>query len=286
MLARRGGRCLGIPSRRIKISCSRFLEIGVRVPESHPPEVLVLADASAIAARAAEEWLRVSAEAVRASGRFTVALAGGSTPRTLYNLLVTDPKLRNSLPWDKMLVFFGDERHVGPDHPDSNYKMAWEAMLSKAPLAPEQISRIKGEYEDTEKAAREYEQEIRKRFELNEADFPRFDLILAGMGNEGHTLSLFPGTKALHEKKRIVTRNWVGKLFTERITLTAPAANNAANVIFMVTGPDKALALKGVLEGPLEPEQLPSQMIRPSKGKLLWLVDTAAGSMLSLQTRN
>lgn len=256
------------------------------MPESFRPEVHVLAGAPAIAACAAEELLRVSLEAVRASGRFTIALAGGSTPKVLYNLLVTDPRLRNSVPWDKMLVFFGDERHVGPGHPDSNYKMAWDSMLSQAPLAPEQISRIKGEYEDTEKAAREYEEGIRERFKLNEAEFPRFDLILVGMGNEGHALSLFPGTKALHEKRRIVTRNWVGKLFTERITLTAPAANNAANVIFMVTGADKALALKGVLEGPLEPEQLPSQMIRPANGKLLWLVDTAAGSMLSLQTRN
>ena len=256
------------------------------MPESPRPEVHVLPDASAIAARAAEELLRVAADALRVSGRFTIALAGGSTPKVLYNLLVSDPRLRNSVPWDKMLVFFGDERHVGPGHPDSNYKMAWDSMLSKAPLATEQIFRIKGEYEDTEKAAREYEGEIRKRFELKAAEFPRFDLILAGMGNEGHTLSLFPGTKALHETRRIVTRNWVGKLFTERITLTAPAANNAASVIFMVTGADKALALKGVLEGPLEPEQLPSQMIRPVNGKLLWLVDTAAGSMLSLQTRN
>lgn len=249
------------------------------------PEIHVLADTSAIAAAAADELVRVARETVKRSGRFTVALAGGSTPKTLYNLLASDPGLRSAVPWDKMLVFFGDERHVGPDHPDSNYKMAWDAMLSKAPLAPEQISRIKGEYEDTEKAAREYEQEIRQHFPLKQGEFPRFDLILLGMGNEGHTLSLFPGTKALHETRRIVTRNWVGKLFTERITLTAPAANSAANVIFMIAGVDKALALKGVLEGPLEPEQLPSQMIRPVSGKLLWLVDTAAGSMLSLETR-
>lgn len=255
------------------------------MPEPAHSEVRVLADTSAIAAAAAGELVRVGQETVRRSGRFTVALAGGSTPKTLYNLMATDPGLRSGVPWDKMLVFFGDERHVGPDHPDSNYKMAWDAMLSKAPLAPEQISRIKGEYEDTEKAAREYEQEIRRRFQLNQGEFPRFDLILLGMGNEGHTLSLFPGTRALHETKRVVTRNWVGKLFTERVTLTAPAANNAANVVFMIAGLDKALALKGVLEGPLEPEQLPSQMIRPVNGKLLWLVDTAAGSMLSLQTR-
>ena len=248
-------------------------------------EILVLKEASAIAARAADALVRIASNAVTQSGTFSVALAGGSTPKTLYNLLVTDPRLRGAVPWDKMSVFFGDERHVGPDHPDSNYKMAWDSMLSKAPLKPEQISRIKGEYADTEKAALEYEQEIRRRFRLNAGEFPRFDLILVGMGNDGHALSLFPGTRALHETERIVTRNWVGKFYTERITLTAPAANHAANVIFMVAGTDKAAALKGVLEGPYEPEQLPSQMLQPVNGKLLWLVDTAAGAMLSLPTR-
>ena len=248
-------------------------------------EILVLKDASAIAARAADELVRIASNAVTQSGIFSVALAGGSTPKTLYNLLVTDPRLRSAVSWDKMSVFFGDERHVAPDHPDSNYKMAWDSMLSKAPLKPEQISRIKGEYADTEKAALEYEQEIRRRFRLNAGEFPRFDLIFVGMGNDGHALSLFPGTRALHETKRIVTRNWVGKFYTERITLTAPAANHAANVIFMVAGADKAAALKGVLEGPYEPEQLPSQLLQPVNGKLLWLVDTAAGAMLSLPTR-
>lgn len=244
-------------------------------------QVQVLPDAAAIAARAANELIRIAGDAARTTGRLTIALAGGSTPKTLYALLVSDPGLRAALPWDKMQVFFGDERHVGPDHPDSNFRMAWDAMLSKAPLKPEQISRIKGEYEDTEKAAQEYECELREFFRLKDGEFPRFDLLLLGMGNEGHTLSLFPGTKALQETKRIVTRNWVGKLFTERVTLTAPAANAAANVIFMIAGADKALALKAVLEGPYEPEQLPAQMIRPANGRLLWLVDSAAGSMLS-----
>jgi 6-phosphogluconolactonase len=140
---------------------------------------------------------------------------------------------------------------------------------------------MKGEYKDTERAAQEYEQNLRESFKISAGQLPRFDLILLGMGDEGHTASLFPGTKALHESSRSVTRNWVGKLFTERITLTAPAINNAASVIFMVTGANKALALKGVLEGPHEPEQLPAQMIEPKNGKLLWLVDTTAGGLLS-----
>lgn len=236
---------------------------------------------SEIASYAAQDVARISAESVAARGVFSIALAGGSTPKMLYALLAEHPTLRNSLPWDKMQVFFGDERHVGPGHADSNFQMATDAMLSKVPIPPQRIHRIKGEYPDTVQAAAEYEEEIRRALALKAGESPRFDLLLLGMGNEGHTLSLFPGTKALHESQRIVTRNWVGKLYTERITLTAPAANAAANIIFMVTGSDKACALKAVLEGPHEPEQLPAQLIQPVNGSLSWLVDTAAGGMLS-----
>jgi 6-phosphogluconolactonase len=243
--------------------------------------VELLANGMEIARRAADDVVRIAREAAAARGVFTIALSGGSTPKVLYALLAEHPALRNSLPWDKMKVFFGDERHVGPGHADSNFQMASDAMLSKAPLQPEQIFRIKGEYPDTVQAAAEYEATIRHEFSLKGGEFPRFDLALLGMGSEGHTLSLFPGTKALHETQRIVTSNWVGKLCTERVTLTAAAANNAANLIFMIAGADKACALKSVLEGPHEPEQLPAQMIQPSNGKLSWLVDQAAGSMLS-----
>ena len=234
-----------------------------------------------IARRAAADVVRIAGDAVAAHGAFTVALSGGSTPKVLYALLAEHPSLRNSLPWDKMKVFFGDERHVGPGHADSNFQMATDTMLSKVPLRPDQVHRIKGEYPDTAQAAAEYAEVIRREFGLQAGAFPRFDLILLGMGSEGHTLSLFPGTKALNETQRIVTSNWVGKLCADRVTLTAPAANNAANVIFMITGADKACALKSVLEGPLEPEQLPAQMIQPANGNVSWLVDEAAGSMLS-----
>ena len=244
-------------------------------------KVELFANGMEIAQRAADEAVRIANEAAAARGAFTIALSGGSTPKALYTLLAANPALRNSLPWDKMKVFFGDERHVGPGHADSNFQMASDSILSKVPLQPRQIHRIKGEYPDTAQAAVEYQATIQREFGLKAGEFPRFDLVLLGMGSEGHTLSLFPGTKALHETQRIVTRNWVGKLYTERITLTAPAANNAANIIFMIAGADKACALKAVLEGPHEPEQLPAQMIQPSNGKLLWLVDQAAGSMLS-----
>ena len=247
-------------------------------------EVRILGDAAAIARRAAEKFIDAAAAAAREKGSFSVSLAGGSTPKALYALLVGDA-LRGRLPWDKTHFFFGDERHVEPTHPDSNFRMATETMISKAPLKPEQVHRIKAENPDTEQAAREYEQDLRSHFHLADGQAPSFDLVLLGMGNEGHTLSLFPGTKALRDNGRLVMRNWIGKLYAERVTLTAPAVNNAAHVIFMVAGADKAPALKGVLEGPYEPEQLPAQLIDPKHGKLLWLVDPTAGGMLSMGIR-
>ena len=248
-------------------------------------DVRILANLEAIAKRAAQEFVQAATSAVSESGSFRVALSGGSTPKALYSLLANDAALRAQIPWDKMLVYFGDERSVGPDHADSNFRMATEAMLSKVPVKANQVFRIKGEDKDTERAALEYEQTLRTSFKIAEGQFPRFDLVLMGMGSEGHTASLFPGAKALRETRRIVVRTWVGKLYTERVTLTAPAINNAARILFMITGADKALALKGVLEGPYEPDQLPAQMIRPANGKLLWLVDTIAGGMLSIGIR-
>jgi len=248
-------------------------------------EVRILPDGAAIARRVAQKFVEAAAAAVNEKSSFSVAVAGGSTPKELYALLASDPSLRAQVPWDKMQVFFGDERHVGPDHPDSNFRMATETMISKSPLKPGQVTRIKGEYPDANQAAREYEQAIRSSFKLADGKFPRFDLVLLGMGSEGHTASLFPGTKALHEKERIAISNWVGKLLSNRITLTAPAINNAAHVIFMVTGADKAPALTAVLERVYEPDQLPAQLIQPENGTLLWLVDTAAGGLLTRAIR-
>jgi len=253
-------------------------------PATSKREIRLFPDATPLTRRAAEEFVHAATTAVAESGSFTVALAGGSTPKALYALLVDDQAFRSRIPWDKMHVFFGDERHVPPDDKDSNFRMATEAMIAKSPLKPEQVTRIKGEYPDAEKAALEYQQALRAYFKLQEGELPRFDLVLLGMGEEGHTASLFPGTKALHSTpERFVVHNWVGKLYTERITLTAPAINHANQVIFLVTRADKALALKAVLEGPYEPEQLPAQLIQPASGKLLWLVDQAAGKMLSAE---
>jgi 6-phosphogluconolactonase len=249
-------------------------------------EVVILPDAAAITRRAADEFLNSANQAVASKGSFTVALAGGSTPRSLYTMLADDSALRSKLPWNKIHFFFGDERHVPPDNSGSNFHMANEALFSKGLVHADQITRIKGEYDDAEKAALEYEQALRAYFMLKDGEYPGFDLVLLGMGDEGHTLSLFPGTQALHAPRRLVVRNWIGKLFTERVTLTAPAVNQANRVIFLVTRSDKAPALKAVLEGPYEPEQLPAQLIQPVNGKVLWLVDQAAGSMLATATRN
>ena len=247
-------------------------------------EVRILPSGAAIAACAAQIFVDAAKAAAQSNRTFSVALAGGSTPKALYALLAAEP-LRSQLPWNKLNLFFGDERHVPPDHNDSNFRMATEAMLSKAPIAPAQIHRVLAENPDAEQAAQQYEQLLRSEFQLSAGQRPRFDLVLLGMGNEGHTLSLFPGTKALHDNGRLVMHNWVGKLYTDRITMTAPVVNNAALVLFMVTGADKAPALKAVLEGPHEPEQLPSQLIAPENGKLLWLIDPAAGAMLETAIR-
>ena len=243
-------------------------------------EVRILPDAKDIAQTAAAEFLQAAREGVQKKDSFRVALAGGSTPRALYELLANNPLLQAMVPWSKIQWFFGDERHVPPDDALSNFGMASEAMLYKAPVSAKQVHRIKGEMENAAQAAEEYEKELHVSFGLEAGQLPRFDLVLLGMGPEGHTASLFPGTKALGEERRLVVSNWVGKLYTDRITLTPPVLNNAARIIFLVHGAEKAPALKAVLEGPCEPEQLPAQMIQPKKGRVLWLVDPTAACML------
>ena len=247
---------------------------------SMKPAIQIVANADALYQAAAAEFVRQAGAAVEAKGACTVALSGGSTPKGLYGLLADDPTWRGQVPWDQLHVFWGDERHVPPDHPDSNYRMAHEAMLSKVPIPPANVHRIKSEHPDARQAAEDYEQTLRAFFHLTAGQFPRFDVVFLGLGPEAHTASLFPGTKVLHETARLVVATWVGKFYTDRITMTPPVLNHAAGVIFLVSGGDKALALKAVLEGPDAPEQLPAQLIRPSHGRLLWLADRAAAGLL------
>jgi 6-phosphogluconolactonase len=243
------------------------------------PEIRVQPDPEALFKTAAAEYVRLAKAAVKGSGRFTVALAGGSTPKSLYSLLASGTV--PGVPWDKTYFFFADERHVLPDHPDSNFRMASEAMLSKAPVPADHVFRVPAEIPDPDTAALSYEQTLRQFFELQEDALPRFDLILLGMGPDGHTASLFPGTGALRDDENLVAANWVEKLKSWRITFTYPVLNHAANVIFMVTGAEKADALHEVLRGERDPETYPSQRVRPIKGHVLWLVDQAAAAKLT-----
>jgi 6-phosphogluconolactonase len=198
----------------------------------------------------------------------------------MFAILAGDDALRSRMPWGRVHFFWGDERHVPPDHPDSNYRMASEAMLSKVPVPVENIHRIRAENPDAGKAAEDYEQELRGFFKLEPGQLPAFDCVFLGMGPDGHTASLFPATKALHERKRLVVSNWVDKFQSFRITMTAPVLNNADMVIFLVSGEEKAEPLREVLEGEKQTDRFPSQLIEPTHGKLLWLVDRAAARKL------
>jgi 6-phosphogluconolactonase len=242
-------------------------------------QIRILTTPQELFSAAAEEVVLTGNDAVAQRGRFTIVLSGGSTPKSLYNLLATNA--RTSLPWDRMFFFWGDERHVPPTDPDSNYRMAEETMLSKIPVAAGNVFRIPTENPDAADAAAAYEQTLRKFFALETGGIPTFDLILLGMGPDGHTASLFPGTAALQEKSRLVMANWVDKLKASRITLTLPVLNAARCIAFLVSGTDKAAALKAVLEQDVPAEQYPSKLVQPSDGKLIWLLDRAAASQLT-----
>lgn len=243
--------------------------------------ILGFDDADAVARYAAREFVRRARVAIEASGAFRVALAGGSTPRRSYELLA-DPSLAAQVDWEATHVFFGDERAVPPDHADSNYRTAFETLLSKVKIPEAQVHRMAGERADLDAAATEYEATMAESFDLTvESGPPRFDLVMLGMGDDGHTASLFPGTAALDESRAWVVANDVPQKATRRLTLTVPVLNAAHCVMFAVEGPDKAASLAEVLEGEPDPRHFPSQLIAPGDGDLLWLVDRAAAARLT-----
>jgi len=234
-----------------------------------------------VSAAAAQEFVRCARTALAARGRFMVALAGGSTPRRSYERLGVEP-LRGQVDWNRLEFFWGDERAVPPDHRDSNYRMACEALLNGLALDPLRIHRMEGESADLDAAARDYEAELARAFGMAPSgEPPAFDLVMLGMGPDGHTASLFPHTAALRETTRWVVANPVPRLGTQRLTLTAPILNRAARVVFLVAGAEKAEALAEVLEGPADPARLPSQLIRPRPGGLVWIVDRLAAARLT-----
>ncbi len=240
------------------------------------PEAMALAAARLFAATVEK------ASASRGVAR--LAISGGSTPKAVFKLLA-DPNqpFLATVPWDKLQLFWVDERCVGPDDPESNYGVCRDLLLRKVPIPEGNVFRMEGEI-NPEEAASRYESTLRNTMKLEGAESPAFDLVMLGMGPDGHTASLFPHTEALHEMSRLAVANHVAQKDTWRITLTWPVINQAAEVVFEIEGPEKTQVLAEVLTGPRDPENLPSQLIRPANGKLLFLLDEAAAARLPAAT--
>jgi len=238
-------------------------------------DVVTLSSREAVTAATADALVTAAAACIAARGRFSLVLSGGSTPKALYELLAT-PAYAPRIDWTRVHVFWGDERCVPPDDRSSNYRMAREALLDRVPISPEAIHRMRGE-DPPEQAAAAYDADLRKFFG---AGPPRFDVVLLGMGDNGHTASLFPGLTAVRERSRWVVAEYVGEVKMWRLTLTPPVLNAAANVLFVVVGGDKAPMLARVLEGPPDIDLLPAQAIAPTQGVLTWMLDSAAAAKL------
>ena len=240
----------------------------------HPQTIEIVPDLPILAVRAAEEFILLAEEALRKGGLFSVALAGGSTPQQMYTRLS-----QASLSWDRICFFWGDERCVPPDHHDSNYRMAYEALLKSIPVPQNNIFRIHGEF-PVKQAAQKYEEDLHLFFDGN---IPQFNLVVLGLGSDGHTASLFPGEPAIHNKSQ-----WVAPVIhkvpppplVDRVTLTMPVLNAAANVLFLVSGSEKTTRLAQVLNGPFNPALIPAQAVKPVKGTSHWLIDQAAATNL------
>jgi 6-phosphogluconolactonase len=242
---------------------------------------LVYPDSDALARAAAVELLRIAHESVAARGTFTLALAGGSTPKKLYALLGSDPAF-SSFPWDKSHLFFGDERHVPPDDKDSNFLMVKNSLLASGTVPASCIHRMRAELPQADEAAADYDQEMHRLFpeSMCAGGFPRFDAILLGMGPDGHTASLFPDSPGLAEKSRWVIANPVEKFKTDRITFTFPVLNAARAVYFLVAGPDKAEMIEDIFVKSRDTLTYPVQSVRPVDGVKIWMLDRAAAAKL------
>lgn len=226
----------------------------------------------------AEKIVSIADEAIQNNGHFNLVLSGGSTPKGVYSVLA-DAAFKKKIRWEKVHVFWGDERSVVSTHPDSNYRMAKETLLDASGIPRGNIHRMAGE-EDPMLAAQQYEDDIKDFFKVDDGSFPPFDLILLGLGEDGHTASLFPDSEALTVRDRFVVDNYVKKLNTHRITFTFPLINRARNVLFLVSGSAKSKIVKQVLENTGPEKLFPSQMVQPTHGSLLWFLDKDAGTEL------
>ncbi len=242
-------------------------------------KIVILNDAPALYAHAAEEIAHFAGEAVCTHGEFTLCLSGGSTPAATYEMLGS--KFHFSIDWKEVQFFWGDERCVPPEDPASNYAMTMRTLLSKLTLKPSQVHRIPGERPPDE-AARAYEDELRSHFGLGASEFPRFDVVLLGLGENSHTASLFPGSAAIHESERIALAAEVDDpTQRHRVTLTPPVINNAARIMFLVAGESKAQAVWNILKGPRDIDKFPAQVVAPEHGEVIWLLDKAAASLIA-----
>ncbi len=242
------------------------------------PKLIVLEDARSLYQHAAEEIAHFAGEAICTHAEFTLCLSGGSTPAATYQLLAE--RFRLSVDWKEVQFYWGDERCVPPDNEASNFAMAERTMLRHLGLQPRQIHRMRGELPPDD-AAREYEDELRRSFGIDEGELPRFDLVLLGLGDNVHIASLFPGSPAIGERERLAVAVEVDAPQRHRITLTPPVLNHCARVMFLVEGAGKAAAVKSALEGPRDPERYPAQLIDPAEGEVIWLLDRAAAAQLS-----
>lgn len=251
------------------------------------PSIEIFPDLATLAQRAAEQFAGLADHAIRKRGRFVVALSGGSTPKQM-NALLAVPPLSTRVKWSKVYVFWSDERCVAPEHPESNYRMARETLLAHVPIPDKNIFRVQGEL-SVEEAARKYDDKLRAFYANQPGDtipvgqLMRFDLILLGLGDDGHTASLFPGTPGIRENGRwaVAVKHDTPPLpLVDRVTFTPPLINAAANVTFLVAGAAKADRLYQVLHDPHDPDRLPAQVVRPKDGKLHWFIDAAAGAKI------
>lgn len=243
------------------------------------PEIRISPNPQTLADEAARRFAALARDAIGVRGRFVVALSGGSTPKALLGLLA-QPPYRDALAWDCIHVAWGDERCVPPDDAQSNYRMAREVLLAHVPIPASNVHRMPAERPDHEDAAAEYAATLRSLFGLAAGELPHFDLIHLGLGTEGHTASLFPGSPALAERDRLVAAPWVEKLSAFRLTLTPPVLNAAREVQFLAAGGEKAAIVRDILHAPHNPDELPAQVVAPTDGRLVWLLDNAAAARL------
>jgi 6-phosphogluconolactonase len=244
-----------------------------------PAEIKVFSDLDELSRQAATRFVRIATQRVGEGKIFAAALSGGSTPRRLYELLASLP-FSERVPWSSTHLFQVDERCVSPDHPQSNYHMIREALLNRGLIPDSNFHRMAAELQDREEAARQYAKELARVLRGRADEWPRLDVIFLGMGADGHTASLFPGSPALDVQSLWVVPNYVEKLQAYRLTLTFPILNAAACVIFLVAGADKAGTVRQVLDPSTGPDKFPAQRIRPANGEVCWYLDEAAAALL------